>query len=313
MPVLLLSCATGGEVARRRGDALEHGRRIDPLAYAWYVRGAHHERRGEFSQAAHDYRAALSHDRASGRAWAALGRVLCQTNTKEAERTFERGLRKADRLAPIYTEMGRCRLSQAGATGRPLHQACENLAKAMSLEPHSRKVSQEYATCLRRAGRVQEAARQERAQRLFFRTTEGHAVEPTLGSVDQALLAGDLEEAQNQALELMSPGTLSARAALLGQTALARTQADLVLRASPSDADANVTLVALGDDLGPSIETLQDLSPPGLLLLFRIIKRTGHEKVALHFLDETREQLLRSDDPLITQELNALERMSSPR
>lgn len=312
LAAFLLSCASGEEVARRRGDVLEHGRRVDALAYAWYVRAAHHERRGDFSQAAHDYRAALSHDSASGSAWAALGRVLCRADIKEAERTFERGLRNADRHAPIYTELGLCRLSKAGANQHLVSKACEDLAQAMKLEPHSAQASEIYAKCLRQSGRTEAAARQERAQKLFFDGPAPPPPEPTPGAVDRALLASDLTKAQDLALELMSPGALSARAALLGQNELARTQAELVLRASPADADANVTLVALGEDLRPASETLRDLSPPGLLLLFKVIERKGYKNAARRLLDEAQERLLSSDDPLVAQELSRWKRELSP-
>lgn len=255
--------------------------------------------------AARDYQAVLDHDPESGSAWAALGRVRCQTDAKEASRIFARGLRRADRRAPVYTERGLCRLASAGKTERLISAACDDFLEAMKLEPHSQGPSEHYAACLRRAGRPQAAARQERARRLFFGAPPAPPSEPSLHFVDRALLAGDLEGAQTLSLELMSPGALATRAALLGRNELARTQADLVLRASPADADASVTLLALGTLLPASTDTLQGLSPTGLLLLFKLIKRTGNEKLAHQFLDESREQLMRSGDPLVSDVLGS--------
>ena len=55
---------------RRRGDLEQAGRKVSPLAYAWYARGIHHEKLGELKRAARDYTAALKLDEKSGAAWA---------------------------------------------------------------------------------------------------------------------------------------------------------------------------------------------------------------------------------------------------
>lgn len=300
---LSLSCASGEDVTRRRGEWTQDGRRISPLAYAWYARGTHHEREGKFLTAARDYRVALDHDPVSGSSWAALGRVLCQMRDPDTRKTFEHGLKRAERRAPIYSERGSCRLREAQGDKDRILAACEDFSHAMRLEPHAFRPSTEYAGCLRRAGKLREAIRHERAARLFFGTRGVSSKEPTLRDVDRALLSGDLMHAQHLSLELMSPGALSARAVLLGQNHLARTQAELVLRASPADVDASTALLALGTELPSSIDSLRGLSPPGLMLLFKVLKRKANSEIAHDFLDQYREELLSAQDPLVTEVL----------
>ena len=303
---MLWSCASREEVIRRRGEWIQSGRRVSPLAYAWYARGSHHESKGEFSDAARNYREALGHDPKSGSAWAALGRVLCRTRAEEAQRAFERGLRTADRRAPIYMERGACRLTLAGGDQRRVLKACSDFALAMDLEPHAPQISARYSSCLRISGRELEAERHERAARLFFGVQAASSPEPTLEEVDRALLSGDLKRAQDLSLELMSPGTLAARAVLLGQSRLAREQAEFVLLASPGDADASAALLALGADLPSSTETLRGLSAPGLLLLFLALKREANSKVAHQFLSQHSAELEHSSDPLVAEALQEL-------
>lgn len=276
---------------------------MSPLAYAWYGRGAHHEREGDFSSAARDYLAAIDHDPESGSAWAALGRVLCQTRDPEAHKIFERGLKAAERKAPLYVARGSCRLLQAQGDKQRILAACADFSQAFRLEPHAPLHSAHYSDCMRQAGKFLEAERQERAARLFFGPSGGTSPEPTQGDVDRALLAGDLEKAQDLALELMSPGALAARAVLLGQSRLAREQAELVLSASPGDVDASAALLALGIDLPYSTDNLNGLSAPGLVLLFKVLKRDANSEIAHQFLNQYRQELLSAQDPLVTEAL----------
>lgn len=306
----LFSCAGSEEVTRRRGEWTQKGRRVSPLAYAWYARGGHHERRGDLSSAARDYRAALDHDPKSGSAWAALGRVLCQMQDAETQRTFDRGLKAAERRAPLYAERGACRLARKESSKRSILSACGDFAQAVRLEPRVPRFSTEYSDCLRIAGRLRDAERVERAARLFFGTKMTSSQEPTLAEVDRALLSGDLEQAQNLSLELMSPGALAVRAVLLGQNRLARDQAELVLLASPGDVHATTALLALGAQLPSSTNTLRGLSAPGLVLLFKVLKREANTQVANQFLEQYRNDLLNAEDPLVTEALD--ESTSSP-
>lgn len=300
---MLWSCASGEEVTRRRGEWIQDGRRISPVAYAWYARGRHHEKKGDFSGAARDYRAALDHDAQSGSAWAALGRVLCQQQDPAAQRAFERGLRSADRPALIHLERGACRLALSRGNQRRILGACSDFAEALRLEPHVERISTRYVDCLRRAGQFQAAERHERAARLYFGVRAGSSAEPTLPAVDRALLAGNLEQAQDLALELMGPGALAPRALLLGQSRLAREQAELVLLAAPSDPDARVALLALGAELPASTQTLRDLSAPGILVLFLVLKREANAEAAHHFLNQNRQELQSTGDRLVTETL----------
>lgn len=296
---LLSSCATSDQISRRRGDVLQTGRRISPVAYAWYVRGRHNESMGNFSRAERDYRAALRSDPRSGASWAALGRITCRHGFEPARRLFERGLRKADRKAPILKEQGRCRIAHADESRQRISRACKDLRQALRLEPDKREMSDVYAACLSAAGRGLESSRVKRAARLYLGRLPSSPRAPSLEVVDQALRAGDLPAAQDAALTLMNPGTLAARAVLVGQPELAKEQAQLVLSASPSDPDANVTMMALREgDIRPP-ETLEDLSAPGIVLLVQVLRRHVSIRVSESFFHEYRDQLADTADPLV--------------
>lgn len=74
---------------------------------------------------------------------------------------------------------------------------------------------------------------------------------PTRDALDAALDQGDLQAAQRASVELRLPAvTIALRAYLRGNVALARDQATLLFEADPSNSDARVILLLLGDPRG---------------------------------------------------------------
>src|SRR5690606_7700080 len=132
------------------GSATEVGRKVSSLAYAWYARGVYHEGQGDWERAALAFEVAIHHDEKSGAAWASLGRVLCNSEPQRATEVFSRGLRKAQRIAPIYLEKNRCKLQHERSRGASntrrsrskSHQhVCVDAERAFSIEPDNVSVS----------------------------------------------------------------------------------------------------------------------------------------------------------------------------
>jgi tetratricopeptide (TPR) repeat protein len=304
--VFLCSCSGGDQVTRRRGDVSEIGRRISPLAYAWYARGVYHEGQGEMERAAYAYSAAINHDEKSGASWAALGRVLCKIELPSATEVFSKGLRKAERTAPIYLERSRCQLERAVNSSqgdkkprsKGLHNLCVDAERALDLEPENPAVTRHLVDCFVHTGNLEKATRYERAASLYFGEPFITETEPGIFEVDLALRQGDLRLARSLALDLVRPGELAARAALWGKNELARDQAELVLAASPHDADALVTLVYLGD-FPAELGVPQELSAAGVLLFAAVLRRSVSESAARTFISEYASVLAESTDPLV--------------
>jgi len=303
----LCSCSGSEQVTRRNGDVTELGRKISPLAYAWYARGVYHEGQGETEHAAFAFQAALNHDEKSGATWAALGRVLCKSQQQSAMEVFSKGLRKAERIAPIYLERSRCQLENIltrrtkgtkRTRSKSEHPVCVDAKRALKLEPENVAMSRHMVECLSQMGELERAARYERAAALYLGQPMVVDPEPVLFDVDRALHQGDLSSARSYALDLIRPGELAVRAALWGKSELARDQAELVLAASPHDADALVTLIYLGD-YPEEIGVSQELSAAGILLFTAVLRRIVSESAARTFVAQHAAELAESTDPLV--------------
>jgi hypothetical protein len=163
-------------------------------------------------------------------------------------------------------------------------------------------------------GRNQEAGRVERAYELFTGlVVNSGATTPTrrelLLAIDQAIWRGDLQEAADRALTVITPGELAARAALWGRVELARAQTKFVLAADPFDADARAAQLVSsprGEDdreensqVGGWQGDSASLSPVSVLLIVQHLRRTVGDAAAEHFLLQHRTTLRSAEDPLV--------------
>jgi len=227
------------KVERRRDQQIEVGRRVSGVAYAWYARARFLHRQGELVLAREAYREALDADPRSGAAYAGLGASYCETERTMASETFARGLRKADETLPIYLARGRCEL----LWGEPA-QALVTAEQAFSLEPAAPETSALLVDALASTGRLAQAQRVERAQRMFAglgKTTI--EAEAGTAAVDSALRRGDLARAEALSLEVMPASHFAARALALGHVEYAAEQAALVFAAAPNDRTAWAVLL----------------------------------------------------------------------
>jgi hypothetical protein len=117
-----------------------------------------------------------------------------------------------------------------------------------------------------------------------------------------------MEGARQLALTEMTPGELAARAALWGDWESALAQAQFVLRASPSDEDARVTLLVaqsspsaqLTSRLSPwEARGFNELSPTAIVLLYQHLRRIAGTEAARHFLRQHEHVMRKAQDEFL--------------
>lgn len=313
----LSGCAAGhGPVAR-----LVEGRPIDDTwisadAYASYLAGMLHEQRGELAEAAAQYERALSFDDRSPELWTRLGAVRCQTHPATLTDAFDRAEALSPSYGPLWLERARCRASLGQIA--PALEAGHRAARGLPEQP---EVSLLLAGLLERAGRPDEAVLVLRGLVARYPEYKDgwRELEATALAADQTALAAyarsrhrDLSERRNtrsreapeadydRALEgalaegdlpraralatraRLSSGELALRAAALGAHDLARAQAELVLGADPSNADARVAALVAADLEGDNErfarllstwQATEELAPLGARLMFELLER----------------------------------------
>ena len=317
----LSACSSAQSVPRRNGDMIEMGRHIPPQAYAWYARGIHFEQTGHLREAEFAYQAAIDLDRQSGSAWASLVRVRCQNNDKKALEAAAQGLSQSLRHAPIFTERARCLLStwekklpQPKAT-RLVQQALSDAQAAVALEPNDMPANQLTVEIYRALSQDAQADKWTRAYGLF---TGSSLFEETTQAppVDELLAQGRLREARIQAAGLIAPGELAVRALALNRPQVALEQAQMILRASPQDADANLVLLVSEENTNAfqASQVHGQLSPIGMVVFLSHLKRTAGSEAARIFWKQRSPGLLVSGDPLAQLLLDhlALEKGAAP-
>jgi tetratricopeptide (TPR) repeat protein len=271
-------CASQGAVTRMVDGRRVRGRSVADEAYAAYLRGVMHEARGELDAAAIAYGEAIHEDGRSAEAWTRLGVLRC-THEGDPWQAFAR----AQEIDPVYeetwTESARCHLAKG-----ELDDALRAAKIAVSLDPDRLEPVVVLARILERLQRREEAeawldgmiirrpgsieaqeamldfakstgndARKRRAEEALreLRPESGARTgetPPALADVDAALLSDDGLLARRLALALhLGIGGLALRAAALGLADLAREEAELVLAADPTDADARVAAAVAAD------------------------------------------------------------------
>jgi len=255
---LCLGCGGLQKVERRNGDHVEVARSVPPRAYAWYARARYLHRLGEIDLAREAYLAVLDADPRSGAAYAGLGSTYCSSDRDLAERTFSRGLRRADERVPIHLEHGRCQLGWGEAK-----LAVASARQAFERDPSSPEASVLLVDALTAAGQTAEAARVARGHRLYARALPPPPPgAPSEVAIDRALVQGDFALAEALSLEVMPQSVLAARALALGRRGYAEELAALVTAASPDDATA-WTVLAL--TRGGPVELEHDHAGPSPL------------------------------------------------
>ena len=320
--VVATAACSRPSVVRSAGGELTRGRFIAPQAYEAYARGALAEAEGELDTAAAAYRRAAEIDADGPEPWTRLGAVLCrQGKHAEAAAAFDEA---DDTYAPLRKARARCLLDQ----GKPALALTEADA-ALVFDPADEETALLRADILEKSGDRPRAVRELLARLVAYGPRERVAArlaplaraEGDLGAagfagevldggtprrpgtasreaLDPARARGDLAAARRLGPRAgVAPGTLALRAVALGHRDIGREQAELVLGADPSNADALVALfAATAPKIAPLASPTGPLSPLGRLVLAETLLRyVGPETAALA---EALTSLESSQDPL---------------
>lgn len=330
VPLFVAGCMFGPPPVVRVVNGREHvGRYISPEAYASYAEGAYFEAKGQREEAQRAYRLALDEDPDSAAIWTRLGALSCRRGRQEAENAFGRARSIDASYAPLWREQAQCELSHGH-----IDTALTAARKAFALDPDDQETSVLMAELLRRQGHKATALRwlealvardptslsgwrallktakdtenrqQElrAARALLLRAPDQRATLEhrypelaPLGSVDEALLSRDVDQARQRALAAhLALGDLAVRAARLGLPATAARLADKVLHADPEDANAWIARLVAADlsgdqaafstalvSLGQSPVTPR---PPAARLLAALLQRRAGKAAAERWL-----------------------------
>ncbi|MEZ4227681.1 MAG: tetratricopeptide repeat protein [Polyangiaceae bacterium] len=273
----------GSGVTRIVDGRTQHGRYIPVTAYADYALGSYMEAAGEPEQAENAYIRALADDPDSPEMWTRLGALRCRRQPLSGMPALDRAVDLAPEYEPAWRAKAACylaakRLGDAQAAGEKavrldpeqehgtlllarIYEAQGKVADArrwlngwVVLHPSSDIA---WTALLELAERTSDPVDRQRAQRAL-RVHQDPLRAPALaleqGKADQddaldvAIADGDLDAARRACVALHLPAVeIAVRAYLRGNTHLAQEQARLVLGADPSNADARVLLLLLGD------------------------------------------------------------------
>jgi tetratricopeptide (TPR) repeat protein len=318
------------------------GRYIGEDAYAAYLRAADAEAHGDRVAALQYYEAAASSDTDSPEVWTRIGAVRCAASTEDprAQRAFERALGSDPEYEPAWRELARCELARGHVA-----EASRASDRALLLDPDCVATSVLHAEITQRsrgdtdarhelealvvrtAGAIEawralrELGERTRDKDLVLRATAAiRARNPTapeaanlstsarLTEIDEALARGDLALARTLATRSHRLASeLALRAAALGKVEIARTQAELVLGADPTDASsliASAVAADLAKDEAGVARALvpfatSSVTPPSRLaeLLFaELLERRAGASAARAWL---RPAPIAKDDPLL--------------
>lgn len=268
-------------VTRLVDGVVIEGRQIPPEAYAYYGRAASLEAQGDLAGALALFKVALDADPESPEILARIGALECararaasDEHAQRARKSLERALTLDPVSSTALSESARCRarlgeteaaLDAALAAARAdpdsipiqilvvdLAEATNSLALArqwldalVARTPSSREAWLRFSAFAERHGDVGRGIRAGRALEGLQAARSPLSRERAL---EDAFRANDLPGARRAAVSLrIPPGDLAARAALRGAWTIARAQAELVLAADPTDADAWVALMAVQD------------------------------------------------------------------
>jgi tetratricopeptide (TPR) repeat protein len=260
------------------------GRFVSHLAYGAYARAALLEADGDLNGAVHAYGEALREDTRSKEIWTRIGALRCRLGASGAWEAFDRAAQIDAEYEPVWRERAHCH-----AREKRLDRALASAERALTLDPSLEETSVLIANLQRQRGKPKDAQRwleglvavaptsvpgyeallelavqtgderlRERAALQLARLSPRRLpdlirLEPRLSlpaRTDAALREGDLDQAQELALEAHMPkGRLAVRAAELGRADLAYEIAQRVLDADPRNGDAWVAALVAADRL----------------------------------------------------------------
>lgn len=301
----------GGTVTRVYAGKTVEERFIAPEAYAHYTEAQLHEAGGDDEAAEQEYLQALDIDPDSADTWTRLGAVRCRLGTAFAPAFAEaEGIDRE--YAPLWRERAVCELSRGDAK-----LALEWGKLAVSLDPEDARASLAVSAAFDKLGQKADGARwrgalslrdpgaerMERALSVLAKRAKSKTHKPGRRStrasrldVDRALLHEPPERVRKLALESgVRVSELATRAAALGLTSTADSEARRVLAADPDDADAWIAALVAADLSGDqarfeSTSALLGAEPlaPGPLgrrLFAELLARRVSKEAARSFLE----------------------------
>jgi tetratricopeptide (TPR) repeat protein len=285
------ACTTPATTQRIVAGRTLEGRYVAPEAYAAVLHAELLAAQGMTQRAHEAYQDAAELAGYSPEIWTRLGALACQLKRPDFEDAFAKAEARDAHYEPLWRARAECALTQ-GDPSRAL-QAAE---RAIALDPTQAHDSELVVQALSRLQQTHEATRWQHAFELLAlrnpslskpMNAEGGNVQAAL---DRALRAHDLPLARRLALRLrIDPSALALRALTLGLPQPALEQAQLVLGANPSDADARVAALCAADLLRDTsrfhallITPLksESLRPAAVVELDRLLSRrtsTGEE------------------------------------
>lgn len=336
---LLSGCASlfAEPVERRVHGRVIDGRFIDDEAYAQFLSAALAEASGDLEGAERAYRRAAESDKESAEIWARIGAVRCvQYGIEGSREAFERAQRIDPTFASLPFERAWC-LANHG----DIQAASTFASQAVSLDPTRLDACLLYARLAELRGETETAARwleglwardpsqrplleaidlfalhhdrpslRARAQERLLSLDARSSPTASLAQLDALLLTDALDDARALASRLrITPAALALRAAALGKGSLAQEQAEHVLAADASSADARIASLVAADlrqdkqafraALSATPARSSQPSPLGRLLLAELLARHGaHPSLAI---DEFSSPPASEDDPLLAR------------
>lgn len=324
---LVNGCSTYSRTPRNVSGVPIDDRPISAAAYAAFLQGAEYEAEGDWVQALDAFREASSHDSASVEIQTRIARVTCRLYPEAATTEFEAALERDDDFEPLWREWAECELERE-KTVRALRFAKQAVASApfslaasvtLSRVHEARKeptlaLRTLIAFVLRfpddslgwRA--LYECAQRQNDPVWATRAAQhlgSHAVlraDAPNGAellVKVALLERGLSAAREAAIEYgIDAATLAWIALESGRPSEASTQAELVLRADPSNFDAAVAGLIAHQRLSQGDEfrkSLRRIPQPSAQISARSRSALG-QLLELYFGAEVRRDFDRSSD-----------------
>lgn len=273
----------GSGVTRIVDGRTQQGRYIPVSAYADYALGSYLEAAGEPEQAENAYMRALADDPNSPEMWTRLAALRCRRAPLSGMSALERALELAPAYEPAWRAKAACflgakRLDDAQAAAEEalrldpeqeratlllaqIYEARGDAKRARTwlnawvvLHPSSDIGWTAFLELAERQGNTVDQLRAHRALRLHQHPMRAPVLSPSKSSTDPqdaldvAIGAGDLDAARRACVAArLPPVEVAVRAFLRGNAELARRQAQLLLSADPSNSDARVVLLLLGD------------------------------------------------------------------
>lgn len=284
MALLGTACTTPTTTQRIVAGRTLEGRYVAPEAYAAVLHAELLAAQGLTQQAYRAYREAADLAGYSPEIWTRLGALACQLKLPEFDHAFTKAESRDAKYEPLWRARAQCALTKGDPS-----QALRAAERATALDPGQAHDSELAVQALSRLQRTSDAAHWQHAFELLAlrnaTSPDPITVQATnlQAALAQALRGHDLPLARRHALRLrIDPSALALHALKLGLPQVALEQAQLVLGANPSDADARVAALCAADLLrdAPRFQALlvtplesESLRPEAAIELDRLLSR----------------------------------------